>query len=471
MASRRDQLFSYQLMMRRVVSAFVYRDADLAQVPFRRGTTTMFLSAMVAAALLGAVGIYGLIVKGGNSSWRDPQAIVVEKETGARYVYVDGQLHPVVNYASARLILKQQDPRVTFVSTSSMADAPRGALLGIVGAPDALPAADHLVRGAWTLCSQSEVDSSSGRTGQRSVLFLGAAPTGLGHNPAEEALLVRHPDDSVFLVWHDGRFRINDPETLLDALALGQSPVLPAAAAWINAIPQGPDVGPISIDDRGGESAVPDALIGQVLTTRRVTGEEEFYAALADGIASITAVQADILLHDPATAAAYPGETPKPLERTDLSTAQRSSVRLLPPAEGITPPAVIPTMADPRRDGSDLCLTYANGHTAPTVTIGAALPPLAPATAAVTRGPDDPVLADRVVLAPGTGVLARADPGGALAVITDLGVRYPVPAPEVAGYLGYDAASAAAMPADLVSLIPAGRALDPASARQPVPVN
>jgi hypothetical protein len=55
-------------------------------------------------------------------------------------------------------------------------------------------------------------------------------------------------------------------------------------------------------------------------------------------------------------------------------------------------------------------------------------------------------------------------------MITDLGVRYPLPAPEVAGYLGYDPGSAATMPANLISLIPPGRSLDPASARQPVQV-
>ena len=38
MPSRRDQLFSYQFMVQRVVSAFVYRDAEAAKVPFPRAT-------------------------------------------------------------------------------------------------------------------------------------------------------------------------------------------------------------------------------------------------------------------------------------------------------------------------------------------------------------------------------------------------------------------------------------------------
>jgi len=105
------------------------------------------------------------------------------------------------------------------------------------------------------------------------------------------------------------------------------------------------------------------------------------------------------------------------------------------------------------------------------VTIDAALPPLQPPTASVVRSEDDPVFADRVLVRPGgRGVLAQSDPGGGLCIVTDLGVRYPLSAPEVAGYLGYDLTSAVHMPASLVSLIPLGRPLDPTVAGRPVSV-
>src|SRR6476660_2650409 len=154
MASRRDQLLSYQFMVQRVVSAFVYRDADLAQVPFRRAATTLFISVMLAVVTLGATAIYGLVVKGGKTGWKNPEAVIIEKETGARYVYLDGHLHPVVNYASARLILKQANPQVIYVSTASLKDAPRGAMLGITGIPDSLPPTGRMLTNSWTLCSQ-----------------------------------------------------------------------------------------------------------------------------------------------------------------------------------------------------------------------------------------------------------------------------------------------------------------------------
>jgi len=126
MANRRDQLFSYQLMVQRVISAFVYRDAELAQVPFRRARRPCSCRPWWAAIMLGSVGIYGLLVKGGNTSWRDPEAVIVEKETGARFVYLDGRFVPGGQLRIGRLILKQRNPRIVLVSTASLVGAPRG---------------------------------------------------------------------------------------------------------------------------------------------------------------------------------------------------------------------------------------------------------------------------------------------------------------------------------------------------------
>lgn len=473
MASRRDQLLSYQFMVQRVVSAFVYRDADLAQVPFRRAATTLFISVMLAVVTLGATAIYGLVVKGGKTGWKNPEAVIIEKETGARYVYLDGHLHPVVNYASARLILKQANPQVIYVSTASLKDAPRGAMLGITGIPDSLPPSGRMLTNSWTLCSQPE-NGTGGRSVQKSVLYITGRTYG-GDDLGDSAVLVRHPDDSVFLVWHDSRFLVKEPRAVLDALSLGQEPVLPASAAWVNAVPQGPDIAPIDIDGRGRPSQLAGARVGQVLVSQSVNGTQQYFAVLADGVADITQVQADILLHDPATAAAYPNATPQQIRRADLGKAPRSATRLLPPGDGPKPPTDTPKIARLSRADAGLCLNYRSGVGEPAVSVDVALPAPDDATAAVTPDKDGPVLADRVVVAPGAGVLVRADPNpkaadGPVSVVTDLGVRYPLGDADTVNYLGYTMKSAVRMPASLVSLIPAGRSLDPAKAGRPVSV-
>jgi hypothetical protein len=53
---------------------------------------------------------------------------------------------------------------------------------------------------------------------------------------------------------------------------------------------------------------------------------------------------------------------------------------------------------------------------------------------------------------------------GTLALVTDVGLRFPVPSAEVLTQLGYSAASVVTMPAALVARIPEGPTLDPAAA-------
>lgn len=474
MASRRDQLHSYQFMVQRAVSAVVYRDTELAQVPFGRAGATLFISVMVAVLALGAVGIYGLFSPGGNKSWRAINAIIVEKETGARYVYVDERLHPVLNYSSARLILKQDPVATVLVASASLRDAPRGPALGIVGAPDSLPPGKRLITGGWVLCSQPESDEA-GRLTTASVLFVGGR-SGAGRSLGDdEGVLVRHRDGSVYLVWRSHRFQIRDPRIVLNALALGQVPPVTAAPAWINALPAGPDLERIVISKRGAASALRGSRVGQVVVARSQSGESQYYAVLSDGIADVTAVQADILLNDPETVAAYPGDQPRAIQRGDLATAKRSTQSLLPrsAAGRIAPPTKMPTMVSFAGDRAGMCASFGDVASPPQVSLDVPVLDPAEGNRPVQQTGEKATLADRVVVSPGGGavvaaVMSAESPVGALSIVTDLGVRHPLASPEVLGYLGYGEGSIVRMPSSLVTLLPVGPALSPEAAGAPV---
>jgi type VII secretion protein EccB len=466
--SRRDQLFSYQFMVQRLISAFVYRDAELVQVPFRRAAGNLFIGAMVGVLALAAVGVYGVVRPGGKATWRDEKVLVVEKETGARYVYLNDALHPVVNYASARLILKQAQLKTVNVSQASLRGAPRGVPLGIVGAPDSLPDGARLVRGDWLLCSRPG-QNEAGRPITRSMLFIGDRPGGGHALGGGQGVLVRHPDRSIFLIWNNRRFQIRKPDVVLGALALGQAPIVAAAPAWINALPQGADIAPIAISSRGSASVLAGARVGQVVAARSQSGENQFFAVLADGIADITPVQADLLINDPLTAAAYPDGQPEPVVRTDLIQARRSARTLLPAAGDARPPQTTPQIVT-GVDRSGLCAAFAGAGAPPQVLIGASVPVT---TAVSTAGaPDGTARADQVLVGSGYGALVQSmispdATGGALSVVTDLGVRHPLASAEVASFLGYDAGRIVRMPAGLVALLPDGPALDPTRATAP----
>ena len=93
MASRRDQVQSYQFFVQRMTSALVAREPDPDAAPFRRLGGAGLGGIMIAVLCLAAVGVYGLVRPGGSTSWKDGASVIVEKETGTRYVYRDGQLH------------------------------------------------------------------------------------------------------------------------------------------------------------------------------------------------------------------------------------------------------------------------------------------------------------------------------------------------------------------------------------------
>src|SRR5258706_634875 len=97
MATRRDQLQSYQFMTQRVISAFIMRETDPVQSPLRRGVGAVFGGVMIAV-LVGAVfGVYGLLTKIGTDPWQTDGSVIIEKETGATFVYRGGCLQPTPN--------------------------------------------------------------------------------------------------------------------------------------------------------------------------------------------------------------------------------------------------------------------------------------------------------------------------------------------------------------------------------------
>ena len=112
-----------------------------------------------------------------GGQWRGGDAVILEKETGAKYVYVNGRLHPVANYSSAVLIVGAR--RTVSVARRSLAGVPRGAVLGIPDAPDALPGSRELVGGPWSVCSSvgGSTGASGAAGGPRSVVSASVSET------------------------------------------------------------------------------------------------------------------------------------------------------------------------------------------------------------------------------------------------------------------------------------------------------
>ncbi len=465
MASRSDHLHSHQFTLQRAVGALAMRDADPAASPMRRIGGALFASVMIAVLGVAAVGVYGLLRPGGGDAWRDGRATIIERETGARYVLIDGVLYPVLNHTSAMLLLGTAE--TVQVKRSELVGVPRGTPIGIPGAPDPLPGRDQLLTGAWSLCSRPS-SSASDAAAVESVLRIGLDPVG---DPLDDAgVLVADPLGGLHLLWHGYRFALADPAVVLAAFAWDDGSAIAAPAEVLNAVPAGPDLDVPQTPRGAGPSAVPGLRVGEVFVVSNPDGRKLYGVALADGVSVVTSVQAAILLADSAN-----GGAPE-RELSPAAYADAPKLASLAPTGDDAPPANTPAQAQPGPSGG-VCAVFAGGEATPHQRVADAVPPVTGEVATSTGG--DALAAaslgkpaDFVAVPPGRGAVveslpSRGAPSGALAVISDLGIRFAVPSAAVLGTLGYADVPPLRLPASLVVLVPSGRALDPVAAAMP----
>ncbi|MEU3862020.1 type VII secretion protein EccB [Streptomyces sp. NPDC028722] len=445
MQSRRDHVHAYQFATGRLAAALVTGEPATGEPPARRSVLGVILGVLLAVLACAGFAVYGLLKPGGNTAWAKPNAIVVEKETGTRFLYVDGVLHPVANYASALLGAAGGGggTSVHTVSRNSLAGVRRGAQIGIPAAPDSVPEATALLTGDWTRCL------TPGRNKGETLDF---AP---GDRPAARApvtgrrALLRAADGTQYLLWNGVRYRLGGRSTLI-ALQLDGLDPLPVPGDWLAALPAGPTVGAADVPGRGGRGPrVGDrpARIGDVFTSGADgKGAAQFYVLRSDGLAALTRTEFQLLATS--KGAAEPREvTPRDIAAAGGS-ADRSLLHRLP--DFLSGPVLRPGAAA-------VCLRqHVTGgtevHTAVT---------LEERPAATAPPVDVPV---------GHGLLAQALPlpprgvAPQVYLVTELGVKYPLADLDTASALGFGGGQARPVPRAVLDLLPTGPALSRAGA-------
>jgi len=461
MHSRRDQVQAHTFMVGRLVSALLRGEPDLAVPPMRRTPLGLVVGIALAAVAVGGLMVLAMLAPGGATAWRKPGTLIVERQTGTRYVLLDGQLRPVLNYASARLLLGA-DPTVDVVPRSSLTGVPRGGAVGIAGAPDALPDGARRESLPWLVCTTSTVDGSGS---SRPAVSLRIGPAaGAEPVPAGGAVLVRTGDGARYLAWRDRRMRLAAP-WVERALGLDDTAAVPVRDSWIDALPSGPDLGPQPVPDRGAPGPVLVgrlSRVGQVFVVHGTGVPGRFFLLSSGGLVPATATAAALALGDPAATVSYGGQPPAPLE---LSPAALGSATVLPaPAWQSQAPPAPPALAPAA--GQVPCVQLLPGSDPAAVTVVTAPP--AVADGSTVDGPAlarDARVADRVVVQPGAGLLARTQPaagqpGIGLYVVTDDGAKYPVASTAASAALGLPVSGAVTVSADLLALLPTGPVLE-----------
>jgi type VII secretion protein EccB len=459
MRSRRDQVQAHAYVMARLTSALVHGDPDAPESPLRRTGLGSFGGLLLGTLAVAGLLIWGLISAGHKATTLTAGELVMAKETGARYVYAGRELRPVLNWSSA-LLLTGGDTAMTAVPAAALAGVPQGQPVGIVGAPDTLPAASAVNKGSWLVCAQS--------AGQAEVSLTIGIQAPVSTPPPNGGLLVQ-AEGAQYLVWNGQRLKL-DASWIAGALGLGRTRVADVSPTWLNAVPAGPDLRPISVPGLGGRGPTIGGVrtsIGQVLVTRNVSSPGEFYLAEAGGLVPITAAQAAIVLGDPASAAAYPGATEAPVPVSQAATVHAPVVRQVL-ADAVGAPS-----APPRDDGAVPgvpCMDYDSAGGVPPRLVFAVPPPGAPPALDSPEVTGSAQTANLITVAPGGGafVWSQAAPGvggESLFLVTGAGVKFSVPSASAASALGYRAGRAVAMPASLLGLLPTGPALDLAPMR------
>ncbi|MFZ3468004.1 type VII secretion protein EccB [Streptomyces sp. 4.24] len=473
MQSRRDQVQAHLFQMGRLTSGMLRANPDHLEPPGGRTNRGMTFGLVIGVVAILVSALWGLFSPGTSSSWRAEGTLVLEKDTGNRYVYAQGRLRPVLNYASARLLLGG-DMKSATVGSKATKDAAHGPPVGIPGAPDYLPGRKSLLSTPWQVCAATTRQTSR-EVVVRTRLALGAAEGGRPLGPGE-GILVQGPDGRRSVLSGGERHLLDEATGAATSLGYGSAPAHPVSAAFLVALPAAADLAAPVVPGRGEPGPALDGQptrIGQVLSVEVPGATGQFHLLLREGLTPLTETETALVLGDPETRkAAYEGQSP-----TARPVGAEAARGHLAPATGrpagsglpASPPRLVPIPG-----GTEPCaLVRPSDGTGTGVSVA-----FAPAAVAEDHVAQPPVRGvapaclpvDRVEVPPGKGALIQAlsssgtRMGDTVFLVTDSGVRHQVASAGALTALGYTAADVRGLPSALLMTLPTGATLDPAAA-------
>ncbi|MEU6578335.1 type VII secretion protein EccB [Streptomyces sp. NPDC046805] len=460
MAKRRDELAAYTFARKRTVAAFLAPSPGGSEEGAPRPVHTVMPSLAVGVVLVVGFIAWGVIRPTAPQGWDTPgEYIIVDSDSTTRYVVLDDKarsgkktptLHPVLNYASAKLLLDKGKGSVIEVPGKEIdkSGIPHGATLGIPYAPDRLPAADDAEKAkTWAVCERPAPGSD--KAVDRAVFVLDAADAktldNAGKVDAREALYVVDPKTShEYLVDGKGHaFPLGDAaaadstgmEQLRAAVIGTTAQPQPVSQEWLHTLDQGGAISFPTVPSAGQPTTVQGLpaqaqTVGRVLKAQDAQGAQ-YYVVLKDRVAAITPFVASLLKSAPSAQLAYGTD-----EKTDIKADTASIIA----ANGGQAdsfyadrgwPQTVPRQANSAATGAD-----AARNTACSVydgTMGANRKPKLAAWAGATY--PKKVIGDSLsaYVSSGSGLLFQevtgtAQGGGATYLLTDTGLRYSLPA-------------------------------------------
>ncbi|WP_130797400.1 type VII secretion protein EccB [Streptomyces otsuchiensis] len=470
MQTKRDQVQAHMFLMSRLTSAMLRSDPDAPESPQARTNRGIVWGVVIAVILTAGSFVLGMFSPGKKTSWQTSGDLVVDKDTGARYLYLDERLRPVRNYASARL-LAGADLGTTTVGGKSLRGTPRGTPVGIPGAPDQLPPGDAETSAPWLVCASRDHQAEEAEDSAFTTLAVGEEPGGDGL-ASDEAALVRGPDGEDYLVWQGSRLRLDADAGALEALGYSAQNAVVVSAAFLNSLPPGPDLSPPQASGLGEAGPQGVGTVGQVFEQTVAGGEARYFQLREEGLAPLTATEAALILGDPGTRAdAYDGQTPRPLPLDSESV--RELLLETPGGRAGAMPEAPPKAVALADDGALCASVLPEGQgTRISVSMVDAVALGAPSELSSDLAAPACTPVDHVVVPAGGGTLVRAVGAGggrigpSLYLVTEAGVKHRVDGEEAAAALGYGSTEPGEIPAPLLAMVPSGPDLSELDARE-----
>ncbi|GGZ67289.1 type VII secretion protein EccB [Streptomyces bluensis] len=459
---RRDELAAYTFARKRTVAAFLAPSPGGSEEGAPRPVRTVMPSLAVGVILVIGFIAWGVIKPTAPKGWDTPgEYIIVDSDSTTRYVVLPDKetkaktLHPVLNYASAKLLLDKGKGSVIEVPGKEIdkSGIPHGPTLGIPYAPDRLPAKDDAEKAkTWAVCERPAPGSE--RAIDRAVFVLDSGDAKVLHDSRRvdnrKALYVIDSKTSQeYLVdgkgnafalgggsGQSGQSGLDDTameQLRAAAIGTGATPQ-PVSQEWLRTLHEGGVITFPTIPGIGGTTSV-DGLpeeaqtVGRVLKAKEPQGDH-YYVVLKDEVASISPFVANLLKYSPQAKLAYPNGDIDDI-KADTSTiieANGGGSNKFYGDRGW--PQEIPQQANPAAVETD-----APRNTSCSVYSGKIGPDNKPQLSA-WAGADYPkkVIADSLsaYVSSGSGLLFRevaggAAGGGATYLLTDTGLRYSLP--------------------------------------------
>jgi type VII secretion-associated serine protease mycosin/type VII secretion protein EccB len=323
MATKKDLIEAQGFSRRRLLSAFVGgapggKELEPAK-PLRAVAAGIALTAML---IIGGV-FYGLVRPGLPDGW-DNNKLIVASDTGARYVSINGTLYPVINTASARLLIPAGEYKVITTDQGTLEGIPVGQTIGIPGAPDALPAPQLLANNGWAACAAGGESK------------LGISPEKLA--TATDKAIVASADGAEYVISGGTRWRVDQEQrdSVLRTVGLASATVVAADGAWINLFSDGGDLAPIRSVNAGYSLGNGDLIVGSVVHPTGSPADERYLVTAQGELAPMTALAFQLyLLGDGATLG--PDRDVNPANLSALKTAAEPAGEAGWPTAALTP--------------------------------------------------------------------------------------------------------------------------------------